>query len=163
MITLFSHKMPTTENQLFEKFTKLANAVRQDFKRKGVVLPSQKKDGSIQIGTYNIKKQNSAYYIKDRNDNVVVGPLNLAQTAVVIANDLALGRWPDHQLMDDDKWYGYKAFAEESALHIAETASKRKDTDRADFSRYRAVMAAEQKLIYKKNIDSRFNKLCKLT
>ena len=38
--------MPTTENQLFEKFTKLANAVRQDFKRKGIVPPSQKKDGA---------------------------------------------------------------------------------------------------------------------
>jgi hypothetical protein len=155
--------MPTTENQLFEKFTKLANAVRQDFKRKGIVPPSQKKDGSIQIGTYNIKKTDSAYYIKDRNDNLVVGPLNLAQTAVVIANDLALGRWPDHKLIDDDRWYGYKVFAEQSALHVAETASKRKDTDRADFSRYRAAIAAEQKQTYKKTIDSRFNKLCKLT
>jgi hypothetical protein len=155
--------MPTTENQLFEKFTKLANAVRQDFKSKGVVPPSQKKDGSIQIGIYNIKKQNSVYYIKDRNNNIIVGPLNLAQTAVVVANDLALGRWPDHKLIDEDKWYGYKAFAEQSALHVAEIASKRKDTDRADFSFYRAAIAAEQKLIYKKTIDSRFNKLCKLT
>jgi hypothetical protein len=155
--------MPTTENQLFEKFTKLANAVRQDFKRKGIVLPSQQKDGSIQIGIFNIKKKDSAYYIKDRKGNTIVGPLNLAQTAVVIANDLALGRWPDHTLIDTDRWYGYKAFAEQSALHVAETAGKRKDADRADFSLYRAAIAAEQKLSYKKTIDSRFNKLCKLT
>jgi hypothetical protein len=155
--------MPITEKHLFEKFTKLANAVRQDFKRKGIVLPSQQKDGSIQIGTYNIKKKDSAYFVTDRNNNVVVGPLNLAQTAVVVANDLALGRWPDYKLIDDDRWYGYKVFAEQSALHVAETASKRKDTDRADFSRYRAAIAAEQKQIYKKTIDSRFNKLCKLT
>jgi hypothetical protein len=155
--------MPTTENQLFEKFTKLANAVRQDFKRKGLVIPSQQRDGSIQIGTFNIKKKDSAYYIKDRNGHIIVGPLNLAQTAVVIANDLALGRWPDHALIDNDRWYGYKSFAEQSALHVAETASKQKDADRADFSRYRAAIAAEQKLIYKKTIDSRFNKLCKLT
>ena len=163
MIALFLHKMPTTENQLFEKFKKLANAVRQDFKRKGVVPPSQKKDGSIQIGTYNIKKQNSVYYIKDRNDNIVVGPLNLAQTAVLVANDLALGRWPDHKLIDSDRWYGYKVFAEESALHIASSARKKQDVDRADFNLYKASIAASEKLTYKKTIDSRFNKLCKLT
>jgi hypothetical protein len=155
--------MPITEKHLFEKFTKLANAVRQDFKRKGIVLPSQQRDGSIQIGTYNIKKTDSAYYVRDRNNHIVAGPLNLAQTAVVVANDLALGRWPDHKLIDDDRWYGYKAFAEQSALYIAETAGKRKDADRADFSLYRAAIAAEQKLTYKKTIDSRFNKLCKLT
>jgi hypothetical protein len=155
--------MPITEKHLFEKFTKLANAVRQDFKRKGIVLPSQQKDGSIQIGTYNIKKKDSAYYVRDRNNHIVVGPLNLAQTAVVVANDLALGRWPDHTLIDHDRWYGYKAFAEQAALHIAESASKKQDVDRADFSLYKAAIAASEKLTYKKNIDSRFNKLCKLT
>lgn len=155
--------MPITEKHLFEKFTKLANAVRQDFKRKGIVLPSQQKDGSIQIGTYNIKKKDSAYYIRDRNNHIVVGPLNLAQTAVVVANDLALGRWPDHKIIDSDRWYGYKAFAEQSALYVAESAGKKQDTDKVDFSLYKAAIAAEQKQTYKKTIDSRFNKLCKLT
>lgn len=154
--------MPITEKHLFEKFTKLANAVRQDFKQKGIVLPSQQRDGSIQIGTYNIKKNNSAYYIKDKNNHTVVGPLNLAQTAVVVANDLALGRWPDQTIINSDRWYGYKAFDEQSALYIAESARKQ-DADRADFSLYRAAIAAEQKQTYKKTIDSRFNKLCKLT
>lgn len=155
--------MPITEKHLFEKFTKLANAVRQDFKQKGIVLPSQQKDGSIQIGTYNIKKKDSAYYVKDKNDHTVVGPLNLAQTAVVVANDLALGRWPDHKLIDSDRWYGYKAFAEQSALYIASSARKQQDVDRADFNQYKAAIAASEKLTYKKTIDSRFNKLCKLT
>lgn len=155
--------MPITEKHLFEKFTKLANAVRQDFKQKGIVLPSQQRDGSIQIGTYNIKKADSAYYIRDKNNHTVVGPLNLAQTAVVIANDMALGRWPDQTLINTDRWYGYKAFAEQAALHIAESAGKKQDADRADFNLYKASIAAEQKLTYKKTIDSRFNKLCKLT
>jgi hypothetical protein len=155
--------MQPTEKKLFEKFAKLANSVKQDFKRKGIVLPSQQKDGSIQIGTYNVKKKDSAYYIRDRRGQVVLGPLNLAQSAVVLANDLALGRWPDHKILDSDKWYGYKDFAEQAALHVAESARKHKDTDRVDFNLYKAAVASEQKRYYRKCIDSRFAKLCKLT
>ena len=155
--------MQIKEKHLFEKFSKLANAVKQDFKKKGIVIPSQRRDGSIQIGIFSIKKKDSAYYIKDKNDNTVVGPLNLAQTAVVVANDLALGRWPDQKILDSDRWYGYKAFAEQSALYIASSARKKQDTDRADFSLYKASIAASEKQTYKKTIDSRFDKLCKLT
>ena len=155
--------MQIKEKHLFEKFSKLANAVKQDFRKRGVVIPSQHKDGTIQIGSYNIKKKDSAYYIKDKNNNTVVGPLNLAQTAVVVANDLALGRWPDQQILESDRWYGYKAFAEQSALYIASSARKNQDIDRADFSLYKAAIAASEKLTYKKTIDSRFDKLCKLT
>jgi hypothetical protein len=155
--------MPLTEKNLFEKFEKLAKNVKQDFRNKGLIIPSQKKDGSIQVGIFLIKKKHSAYYIHGLNNQVVVGPLNLAQTAVVIANDLALGRWPDNTLMHNDQWYGYKAFAEAAALNSAENARKNKDADRADFSMYKAAVANEQKLQYKKSIDSRFNKLCKLT
>ena len=155
--------MQTTEKKLFERFEKLAKSVRLDFKKKGIIIPVQEKDGKIRVGEYVIDKKNTVYYISNKRGAVIIGPLNLAQTAVVVANDLALGRWPDHTLLDNDQWYGYKMFAELSAIHVAECASKKNDPDRADFSRYKATIACEQKLSYKKAIDSRFNKLCNLT
>lgn len=155
--------MPIKEKHLFEKFQQLAKAVRSDFKNKGLIIPVQNKDGTIQIGAFTIAKRDSAYYITSKNGEVIVGPLNLAQTAVVVANDLALERWPDNVLINNDKWYGYKAFAEAAAINVAERARKNKDDDRADLSLYKAAIAAEQKLFYKKSIDSRFDKLCKLT
>ena len=155
--------MQITEKNLFEKFQKLAKAVKNDFKNKGLVIPVQHKDGTIQIGPYSIKKKDSAYYIADPRGSIIVGPLNLAQTAVLVANDLALGRWPDTTVLTHDQWYGYKDFAEAAAISTAERARKNKDLDRADFSLYKASVAAEQKLYYKKTIDMRFNKLCNLT
>ena len=155
--------MPLTEKNLFEQFEQLAQAVKQEFKSKGIVLPTQQKNGSIRIGTYSVVKRTGAYFIKNSRDRDVVGPLNLAQTAIIIANDLALGRWVDDQLIENDKWYGYKAFAEQAATACATKASKDKDPDKVDYILGKAAIACEQKLFYKKNIDSRFNKLCKLT
>ena len=154
--------MPIKETHLFEQFEKLAKNVKTDFKKKGLVVPTQHKDGTIQIGPYFIKKANDGYYVTGKTGDAVVGPLNLAQTAIVVANDLALGRLPDATLLDNDTWYGYKAFAEERATTVAERARKDKDPDRADFSLYKAAIASEQKLRYKKAIDSRFNKLYRL-
>lgn len=163
MKTLFSKKIPLTENHLFEKFEKMAKAVKQDFKNKGLVIPTKRKDGSVLIGDYVVVKRSGAYYVNNRRGHAVVGPLNLPQTAIVIANDLALGRWADRKLLESDKWYGWKAFAEQAAAALAERAYRNKDLDRADFSQYKAVTASAQKLAYKKTIDSRFDKLCKLT
>ena len=155
--------MPITEKHLFDQFSKLAKKVKQDFKNKGLVVPVQKKDGSIQIGDYTILRQNHSFYIANKHGQSIVGPLNLAQTAVVTANDLALGRWPDVKIIDCDKWYGYKAFEEQVATNLAEKARKQQDLDRADFSLYEASVAASRKAYYKKSIDARFNKLCNLT
>ena len=155
--------MPLTEKHLFEKFEKLAHAVKQEFKSKGIMIPSRRKDGSIQIGNYFISKKDVFYFIKNSRGIIVTGPLNLAQTAVVVANDLALGRWPDAKLIDTDRWYGFKEFEEQSANARADRAYKDKDSDKGDLSLYKAATACEQKLHYKKTIDSRFDKLYKLT
>ena len=155
--------MPIKEKHLFEQFEKLAKNVKTDFKKKGLVVPAQNRDGSIQIGVFTIKKKDSAYYVTSKTGEALVGPLNLAQTAIIVANDLALGRWPDTTLLHNDQWYGFKSFAEASAMNVADRARKDKDPDRADFSLYKAVIAAEQKLSFKKAIDQRYNKLCRLT
>jgi hypothetical protein len=159
----YSKKTPLTENHLFEKFEKLAKAVRQDFKNNGLIIPKQNKDGSVQIGDYTIIKRNNAYVVNNSRGHVVVGPVNLAQTAIISANDLALGRWVDKKILESDQWYGYKAFAEQAANACADKAYKDKDPDRGDFVLGKAVVAGEQKLHFKRSIDSRFDKLCKLT
>ena len=155
--------MPLTEKHLFEKFEKLAEAVRKDFKNKGLVIPTKHKNGTVQIGSYIVAKKNNAYYINNSIGTPIVGPINLAQTAIVVANDLALGRWADEKLLESDRWYGFKAFAEQAATNCAEHAAKSKDPERAEFSLNKAIVAGEQKMFYKKSIDSRFAKLCKLT
>lgn len=155
--------MPLSEKTLFEKFEKLAKTVKQDFKSKGLVIPVKKSDGTIQVGDFIIKKQDSFYYILSaRHNQQVEGPYNLAKTAILVANDLALGKWPDPVLVLNDTWYGYKEFDEQVAQAHAEKARKEHDLDRADFSLYKASIATERKIVYKKIVETKFNKLYKL-
>ena len=154
--------MPLSEKILFEKFEKLAKTVKQDFRNKGLVIPVKKSDGSIQIGDYVIKRENSFYYVLSKQNQVVEGPYNLAKTAILVANDLALGRWPDPVLVQNDTWYGYKEFDEQVAQSLAEKARQQHDLDRADFSLYKASIASERKIVYRKIVESKFNKLYKL-
>jgi hypothetical protein len=155
--------MQTPEKHLFEKISKLAKTIKNDFKNKGIIIPIQNNDGTIQIGTYTINKFRSLFYIKDKTNETILGPLNLAQSAIVIANDLALGKKIDKIILNNDKWYGYKAFDEASANNIVVHACKENDYDKVDLISYKAFIAAEQKRQYKKTIDSRFNKLYRLT
>lgn len=155
--------MQTTKKNLFDKVTKLARTVKQDVKDKGLVVPVRLPNGNIQVGSYTIVKSNHQYFVRDKGNRNLAGPLNLAQTAAVIANDLALGRKLDAVLIRNDAWYGYREFDEQVANNIAEHARKEKDYDRAELSQYKATLAQEQKLEYKKNVDLRYSKLCKLT
>lgn len=148
---------------LYKKIENLASTVKQDFKKKGVVIPQRLKDGSIQLGEYLIVKEHGVYYVKHKRGVRIEGPLNLAQTAVILANDLALGKMADSNLLNNDRWYGFKDFDETTFKHHAANALKRKDVDKADYQLGRAKIAHEQKMSYKKPIDSRFAKLSKLT
>lgn len=154
--------MQANQKNLFEQFSKLARNVKQDFKTKGLIVPSRAANGEIQVGDFTIFKRDHRYYVRN-NKETVAGPLNLAQTAVLVANDLALGKHIDTVLVRNDTWYGYREFDERVANNIVEQALKEKDYDRADLSRYKAILAQEQKLQYKKSIESRYNKLYRLT
>lgn len=155
--------MPKANPHLYKKIEKLANTVKEEFKTQGVVIPRKLKNGVIQIGTYTIHKTQGIFWIKDYGNQPVAGPINLAQTAAVLANDLALGRMLDTDLLNSDRWYGYKEFDEQSGNAQAESAFKKNDIDRAINGLYRAKIASEQKLRYLRPIDSRFAKLRKLT
>ena len=159
----FLEKMPKPNPQLYKSIEKLANTVKEDFKTKGVVIPRKLKNGVVQIGTYTIHKTQGAFWIKDYGHHIVAGPINLAQTAAVLANDLALGRMLDTALLSNDRWYGYKEFDEQAGKAQSDAAFKRNDIDRGVNSLHRAITAGEQKLRYLRPIDSRFAKLRKLT
>ena len=154
--------MQKTKEQLskkFEKLSTLATAIKLEFKGKGIVIPTLTKEGNTQIGNYIIKKQNGAFYIYDIKNREVAGPINLARTALVTANDLALGKWVDSELLNNDKWYGYKSFEEQASTLRATRALQQNDIERYDLSASKATNALSAKLYYKQSIDSRYTKL----
>lgn len=150
------------ENQLFDKIEKLTISIDREFKFKGVVLPCRDQMGNIHIGNFIVSKKDNVWYVKNDQDKIIVGPLNLGKTAIIIANDLALGRSLDYDLVNKDKWYGFKEFDEFTAKIHANKARKKYDANQEVHNLELAKIASMKKKFYKESIDSRFNNLCKL-
>jgi hypothetical protein len=127
--------------------------------KKGLVPPSQNKDGTVSIGVFKIVKDSSGYTIYDRYNDIVVDHINLPQTAILVANGLALGKFKDTTVINNDKQYGYALFDEEAHKKVAN--SKRSSIEHYDVMSVKAGIAKEKKEFYKKDLLERYRKLVK--
>lgn len=150
--------MPKVQKDLVEKVHTLAEHVKQDLRKKGVIVPNKQKDGSIHFDDYSMVKEVDGYHVYKKKQHIV-GPINLPQTAIVVANSLALGRQLDNKLLEQDRWYGFKSFDEEVFTKSATNSLKSKNYDKADWCFTRAGIAKQQKEIYKSDIMSHFNRI----
>ena len=125
--------MKQTPNDIYKKVKQLSIVVNEQLRRQGIVVPKKTPDGSIRVGYYTIKKYNTGFYsILNYRDDIVVELINLPQTAAILANRLALGKYLDDELLDTDRKYGHALFEEELHLILAERNIKLNNLDRAD-------------------------------
>lgn len=144
---------------LYHKIEKLSNEVLGNLKKKGLVVPIENDDGSISVGRYFICKSQGFYSIKNFAYEIIVDQINLPQTALIIANDLALNKFLDWNTIQLDKQYGYAMFEETLYKKIAK---KRKSLDDFDIALTKSVIAKDKKDNHKKVILTKFEKLRKL-
>lgn len=122
-----------SNNQLFKKVEQLAEGVKQDFRAKGLVIPIKEDDGSVRFDQYKVIKNKKGFYtILNSSDFVIYDHINLPQTAIILANNLAIGKWADRELIYNDQQYGFNIFEEEQYKKIADASSKKQDWDRLD-------------------------------
>ncbi len=153
--------MKNLPNNLYNKIQELSEDVRKDLKRKGVVVPVKNKDGSVSIGHYRIVKSDEGYSIVDSFNEAIVDRINLPQSAVLVANGLALGKYKDSTIIDNDRRYGYALFEEE--LHNKAVArSKKKTLEYYDVMSTKAVIAKLKKEQYKRDVLNKYEKLIQL-
>ena len=152
---------PVTDD-LYKKIVKVSTAVKKEFRDKGLVIPVENKDGSVTLDNFTISKDRDGFYvILNHSGEAIVDQINLPQTAAVIANGLALGRFLDYKLLRLDKEYGYAVFDE--ALHErAVRRSNKKSLDYFDLMLTKCMIARAKKEHYKSNIVKSFEKLIKL-
>ena len=152
---------PVTDD-LYKKIVKVSTAVKKEFRDKGLVIPVENKDGSVTLDNFTISKDRDGFYvIFNHSGEAIVDQINLPQTAAVIANGLALGRFLDYKLLRLDKEYGYAVFDE--ALHErAVRRSNKKSLDYFDLMLTKCMIARAKKEHYKSNIVKSFEKLIKL-
>jgi hypothetical protein len=130
---LLSIKAMKISNQLFKKVEELAEGVKKDFHSKGLVIPVKESNGSVKFNNYTIVRDHSGFYsIVSASNITIVSNINLPQSAIILANALALGRGTDHKIINYDKQYGFNSFEEEQCKRVAAAAAKKKEWDRMD-------------------------------
>lgn len=148
---------------LFKQFSVIGHEVKTSFLRKGVVIPMRNTDGTVSIGNYTIVKNpdTGLYSILDHRGEVRLDLINLPQTAILVANSLALGKFPDDALILTDRKYGYALFEEELHSKIFKRSAK-KDLDKFDIALSKKVLFKNKRKQYKRDIEQSFEKLRKL-
>lgn len=154
--------MKKIPDDIYKKIIKISDDVKKDLRRKGIVIPVKNTDGTVSVGYYTIKKlDDGTYIIESRSGDPVVDNINLPQTAAVIANNLALGKFKDTALIDLDRKYGFAVF-DEQLYTKAVAKSNKKSLEYFDLVLTKCLIARAKKEKYKTTIVKSFEKLIKL-
>lgn len=145
---------------IYNKIQQLSFEVKQELRKKGIVAPVKNKDGSISIGYYRVVKTTDGYSVLDHYGDVVEQGLNLPQSAVLLANGLALGKYKDTTIVDNDRRYGYAVFEEE--LNTKLKSKKKLSLVHYDVAIAKAAEARSRKEYYKKDLLNKYQKLMQL-
>jgi hypothetical protein len=152
-------KLPTEKT--FKQIDILSQRARQQFLEKGVVIPSQDADGKIHIGRYIVDKNAKGFFtILDNRKNIIVDGINLAQTAILLSNRLALGKMLDTALLEKDRKYGYALFEETLQK---QALARSHDVDKICLLINKLEKSTFLRESYQRYIVSNFEKLKKIT
>lgn len=147
-------------NEIYHKIQQLNKNIKEELFKKGIVVPIKSNNGTIKVGTYFIKKVTQCFYnIYNYKNQVVLEGINLPQTAILVANKLALGKWLDTDLLTLDKKYGYASFDELVHTRSLRLNKKQKNYDKCELMRIKIESAKHKKDYYKKTISINYQKL----
>jgi hypothetical protein len=150
--------MKPITNDLYKKIIHISKDVKNNLQKRGLAIPVQNDDGSTSFGYFVVRRDiNGLYNIFDYGNYPVVSGINLPQTAIILANNLALGKFLDSDLVKLDRQYGYTLF--EEMLYQRRSINKKTSTDKKDLAFAKVSVLKNKKDLYRKQIISRFEKL----
>jgi hypothetical protein len=153
--------MKPIPSDLYERIERVTETVRLNFLKRGIVIPTKNSDGSISLGRFRVVNQHTGFYAVYNNKNeIVVDQINLPQTAALVANDLALGKFLDYDIVQKDKKYGYALF--EEMLYDQRLKNTKRDLSSFEISLTKSKKFKNLRQEYEKTIITRFEKLRKL-
>lgn len=152
--------MKPLPDDLYRKIEILNQTVVEKLRQQGIVLPVKTNSGTISIGKYFIEKnKNGSFEIVTGRGDHIVSDINLPQTAALVANNLALGKWLDRDLITVDQKYGHASFDELVHQKSAERSIRLKNYDKAEIMMIKSSIARHKKEHYKRTISASFEKL----
>ena len=153
--------MITSQQEVYSKLAQINKNVKEQLRKNGVVVPSKTKEGHIKVGRYYIIKNNGFYEIADYANEVIVKQINLPQSAALLANKLALGKFIDSTILEADRKYGHAVFEEELQQKLAKKYLN-KNVEYAGLLLNKAGINKLKKQHYRNLILSGFEKLIKV-
>jgi hypothetical protein len=152
--------MKLLPNDVYLKIKQLDHDVKEKLRHQGIVVPKKNNDGTISVGRFKIAKSNQGFYsVLDYANEAIVEMINLPQTAAVVANKLALGKFLDDDILDADRRYGHALFEEVLHKHLGEKSIKKQDLDAADVMFTKASISKSKKDKYRREVVNGFEKL----
>lgn len=153
--------MKLTKKQLFNKVEDIARQVKQELRNKGYVVPVKEKDGAINLDGVKVRKVKDTFYsVYDKGNRLAVENLNSLQSAILLANRLALGKDLDDNIIEADRKYGFQSFKLEVAESRLKTAEKH--SERWFYYETRRQVAKAQTKKYFDVIQTSYKKLANL-
>lgn len=146
---------------VYSKVAVLSDEIKKEFRKKGIIIPDTNEDGSIRLGVFNVvRTKNGFYQIQDTKGRSIVENINLPQTAVILANDMALGRIVNSDIIKKDQMYGYAFFEEQLHKKSAEKY-RANNIDQSVLRTTKQLISKGKKDYFKNEIVKHFEKLRK--
>lgn len=152
-------KIMLAEKQLYKKLTELALEIKENLRERGYVVPAENEDGKVKIGNYFIVKDKGFFSVTDLRNNTVYEKINLPQTALIIANSLALGQTINNKILENDQQYGYGYFEDLNYNRLFKSLLNKKDYDKFEALLIKQELAQSRAEHAKNYILTNFEKL----
>jgi hypothetical protein len=150
--------MITNSEDFYKKISQLTLDVKHTLRSKGLIVPVKNQDGTITLDRFTIVKDFDGYAILDYDNEALIQRINLPQTAIIVANKMALGRYRDTELLEIDRQYGYCDFQEK----LYRKTMPKTDLERFSIYMTKYEIAQVKKQQFKQQIARSFEKLIKL-
>lgn len=147
------------ESRIFNQIANIALRTKKEFREIGVVIPTTNERGQIKIGRYIIDKNSKGYFIQNSYGEVVYSEINLPQTALLVANSLALGKVVNQNILNYDIQHGFSEFEELNYQRLSKNLMQKKDWERYQAILIKQELAQERAEFAKKEIQRAFAKL----
>jgi hypothetical protein len=138
------------QDLIFQRLHKIKDAVKTTLRNKGIVAPVKTSRG-IMLENYEIVLEDTGYVVYNRIQERLYDHINYQQTAVLIANALALGKLVKDEWIINDRSAGATDF--DTKLYDLRLTNSIKNKDLFGMQHYQ-VRLVESKLKHKTHIGS---------
>jgi hypothetical protein len=135
----------------------MTKQTQEQFIKQGQVVPTRTPTGHVRMGSYVIVQSQNQYEICDLNGRKLYDGIFLPETAILVANALALGQSPNSQTLTQDSRYGFALFDQANFIRLIKYATT---SDRLEILEDKLEWAQHKAQESQKFVQRQFENIC---